>query len=198
VSSRPLRALAAVAIFLGCPQHLTDDFSTTRTSPDAAPELSAADCAPFDVCANACVDIDSDALHCGGCDTPIEGEEICSEGKPVSAEVGCGIRRLCDRGCVDTQTNPFHCGACDVECKRGQRCMMGRCECPPGSRDCGASCLECCSDQDCPMDRTCSGGECLLLCSLPLWDAWTAASICRRSRSTAGAAATIAVRKARV
>jgi hypothetical protein len=163
----PLCAIVAGAILQGCPQRLTDDFSTT-TRHDASPGVTAADCAPFDVCTDECVDLESDALHCGACGTAIGEGEICSRGSPISADVGCGARRLCDRGCVDTQNNPFHCGGCGVACQRGGRCMMGRCECPAGTRDCGSSCRPCCADPDCPMEKTCSDGECVLSCSLPL------------------------------
>jgi hypothetical protein len=177
---RPSRPLGVgVAVFLlGCPQHLTDDFSTAPgDSPgprdasseprDASPEPGLTSCAPFESCDGRCVDLASDALHCGACGGAVEADQICSQGNPLSADLGCGARRLCARGCVDPQTNPFHCGTCDVACKLGARCAMARCECPPGTRDCGDSCRQCCSDADCPMEKTCSAGACVLVCSSP-------------------------------
>jgi len=166
---RPAQTLVVGALWLfaiglqGCPQQLTDDFSIER--PDAAPV--ALDCAPFDACSGACVDLASDASHCGECDAAVDADEICSRGTPIDAESGCGARRLCDRGCVDVQTHTLHCGACGVRCERGERCMMGRCECPPGTRDCGSVCSECCSSNDCAGDERCSEGACALSCTLP-------------------------------
>jgi hypothetical protein len=160
------RAAWVGALLLGCPQRLTDDFSTVRG--DASTPPDALDCAPFEACDGSCVDVDSDALHCGSCDAAVEAEQICSQGNAISADVGCGGRLLCDRGCIDPLTHPFHCGACGESCKPGARCMLGRCECGPGTRDCGSACRGCCSSRDCPMDRTCSDGECLLICERPL------------------------------
>jgi hypothetical protein len=151
---------------LGCPQNLTDDFSTVRS--DASAPSDTLDCAPFEACDGACVDVDSNALHCGACDDAVAAEEICSRGNAISADVGCGTRLLCDRGCADPLSHPFHCGTCGVSCKPGARCMMGRCECGPGTRDCGSDCRGCCTSRDCPMDRTCSSdSECVLVCELP-------------------------------
>jgi hypothetical protein len=155
------------ALLLGCPQRLEDDFTTVTVPGDASALPNAVDCAPFAACDGLCVDVDSNALHCGACGSAIDGEEICSRGSPISADLGCGTRLLCERGCVDPLNHPLHCGACGESCKAGARCMMGRCACGPGSRDCGSECRGCCSSGDCPMDKTCSEGECVLLCELP-------------------------------
>jgi hypothetical protein len=174
-----VRAAWVGAILLGCPQGLKDDFSIVRNDASAPPDdfptvrndasapPHAVDCAPFDACEGICVDVDSDALHCGACGAAVEAEEICSRGMAISADVGCGTRLLCERGCVDPLNHVFHCGTCGVSCKPGARCMMGRCECGAGTRDCGSECRGCCSSRDCPMDRTCSDGECLLICEAP-------------------------------
>ncbi|HTV23775.1 MAG TPA: hypothetical protein VMG12_34025 [Polyangiaceae bacterium] len=159
---------AALALSLGCPQQLTDDFSTTRSDDPDASAPAVIDCSPYAACDGACVDLDSDALHCGACDATLDDGELCSRGKPIDADDGCGSRRLCARGCVDTDSSPFHCGACGVRCDRGARCTMGRCACPAGLRDCGSECSECCSDDDCPMEKSCSDGACVLVCSAPL------------------------------
>jgi hypothetical protein len=162
--------IGTAALVWGCPQALTDDFTTVRVDAstpgdvDASPPPDAEACAPFAACGGTCVDLQSNALHCGGCDESVAAEQICLQGSAVAESVGCGRRRLCGRSCVDSQSNPFHCGSCDLACERGARCMMGRCECAPGTRDCGIECRQCCSDRDCPMDRTCVDGSCLLLC----------------------------------
>jgi hypothetical protein len=177
-----LRALTLLLALgsLGCPQLSSDDFSTERRpgvdasspplghGPDASPFMrDAADCAPLAVCEGACVDVQSDALHCGDCDGVIGTDQICSDGRSVSAATGCGMRSLCGRGCVDIKANPLHCGACGVACKLGARCMMSRCQCPPGTKDCGSECRQCCLDADCPMDRACLDGRCELVCTAP-------------------------------
>jgi hypothetical protein len=175
--SRALGVGAAVfpvaCLHMACPQTLADDFFTPPgdASPppaDASPGLDAEACAPFDACGGRCVDLASDALHCGACNQAIGEDQLCSQGNPVAASTGCGPRRLCARGCVDPNNSPFHCGACEVACKLGERCMMGRCQCPAGTRDCGDTCRQCCSDADCPMEKTCSAGVCELICSAPL------------------------------
>ncbi len=149
---------------LACPQLARDDFTTVR-GPDAG--QTAIDCAPFERCGEACVDLASNPSHCGECGAALEEDQICSMGNGISARTGCGLMQtLCNRGCVDTEAHPFFCGACDVHCKPGARCMMGNCMCaPPAAKDCGDACRQCCGDADCPMDKVCSAGVCELQCS---------------------------------
>jgi hypothetical protein len=179
VRVRLIRLVLPMALgSLGCPQLSSDDFSIEpRQQMDGStPALDdrdaglldpAEDCAPLDACGGACVDAKSDPLHCGDCDVVIAADQICSDGRSVSAATGCGMRSLCGRGCVDIKANPLHCGACGAACKRGARCMMSRCQCPVGTKDCGSECRECCADADCPMAGVCVEGACELVCAAP-------------------------------
>jgi hypothetical protein len=83
-----------------------------------------------------CVDVQSDAFHCGGCNR--ECDDACCKGEccfPSNGQVclphgcGCADRRLsiCGAGCVDLQTDPFNCGACGTPCPAGVACEDGRC-----------------------------------------------------------------------
>src|SRR5262245_29567286 len=85
---------------LGCPQLLADDFWTDDT------------CTPYEVCDKACVDLQSDPLHCGSCGQSVDGSQICSLGAAIAASDGCGAQTLCNGGCVDLQSHPFFCGSC--------------------------------------------------------------------------------------
>lgn len=171
--SRCSRAIAAAAVALssfGCPQLLKDEFTTVRPgdAEGAPPTVTAEECAPFALCDDACVDVQSNPRHCGECAAAIGENQICSLGQAISASDGCGLRTLCAGGCVDPQTHPFYCGSCDLACKLGARCNMGRCECaPPTAKDCGADCRQCCADADCPMDKRCFDGVCLPNCVAP-------------------------------
>jgi hypothetical protein len=149
--------LATAVSAYGCPQLLSDDFEV------ADPQQ----CAPFRLCDNACVDTQSNAKHCGACGAAIADGQICSMGAAVRADVGCGMRTLCNGGCVDTNTHPLFCGGCDVACETSQRCAMGRCECGAPLKNCAGVCRECCTNSDCPGDRTCSEGVCVLHCAAP-------------------------------
>lgn len=76
-------------------------------------------------CTAGCVDPQSDAEHCGACDTPCAPEASCQAGTCVAScdapEVGC------DGTCHDLSNDEQHCGACDMPCPAGQPCVEGQC-----------------------------------------------------------------------
>ncbi|MBX3269547.1 MAG: hypothetical protein KF729_04770 [Sandaracinaceae bacterium] len=68
-------------------------------------------CLPGEVsCDGACADLQSDALHCGGC------------GAACPAGTAC-----CGGACVDTSSSGLHCGRCRNRCPPLQRCEGGTC-----------------------------------------------------------------------
>jgi len=131
---------------------------------------------PTNKCA---VDPRRDSKHCGGCGNecltfaPIHMTSRCVDGK---CELECysmpryvfpdseaptkyeNCNGLLDDGCeVDLFTNSANCGACGNACAAGQRCIQGRCGCPPGLIECNGFCIDASSD-----DFNCGacGNEC--------------------------------------
>ncbi|MEZ4293868.1 MAG: hypothetical protein R3B70_02745 [Polyangiaceae bacterium] len=76
-------------------------------------------------CGGECVNLSSDADHCGACDNAcFDGS--CVEG--VCPGTGCGGGlTLCDGVCVSTESSTDHCGACGVVCPDGV-CVQGMCK----------------------------------------------------------------------
>jgi hypothetical protein len=73
-----------------------------------------------------CVDLQSDATHCGVCDAACAAEEVCSGG----ACEGCPANTtVCGATCADTMTDPSNCGGCGEVCGVGQVCEGGACGC---------------------------------------------------------------------
>ncbi|MBN1771445.1 MAG: hypothetical protein JXB32_09300 [Deltaproteobacteria bacterium] len=102
---------------------------------DAADEASA--CPPGYVeCGGVCVDVTSNADHCGGCGLACPDGLVCNEGGCASS---CsGTLTLCGTSCVDLSTHRMHCGACDHPCSDALQadgsCRSGSCvlECRAG------------------------------------------------------------------
>jgi hypothetical protein len=74
-----------------------------------------------DACGLSCVDLQSDANHCGFCNVACKLGESCAMGKctctaPTSA---CG--------CIDAATDRTNCGGCGVVCSPAQSCDAGVC-----------------------------------------------------------------------
>ena len=96
------------------------------------------------LCGQTCVDLQSDALHCGSC------EKACStniaRAQPTCARGSCGFECMnglsaCTNACVDTSRDAQNCGACGQRCTGGKQCTAGRCDCPAGTHDCSGSCV---------------------------------------------------------
>lgn len=111
-----------------------------------------------------CVDVDSDPLHCGGCDTPCPDAAPCVDGACACSDG----QRACGSSCVDTTSDPDHCGGCDQPC--AMVCLAGEC-----AADCGAltACDGACvdtqgnrdhcggCDQPCAAGQDCVEGACV-------------------------------------
>jgi hypothetical protein len=64
-------------------------------------------------CSGLCLNVASDASHCGGCDKP-----ACQTGS-----------ECCGGGCVDTQNDATHCGGCTKPaCPGNDKCVGGQCQ----------------------------------------------------------------------
>jgi formylglycine-generating enzyme required for sulfatase activity len=74
-------------------------------------------------CGGQCVDLASNAGHCGGCGKVCSGGAICKAGECVCAS---GQER-CGGQCVDLASNAGHCGGCGKVCSGGAMCKAGKC-----------------------------------------------------------------------
>jgi hypothetical protein len=89
---------------------------------------------------SACVDVASDASHCGECGVACPTGASCDQGVcrcpapqilcdgQCSATCNCD-GEVCDGACVDTQTDALHCGDCAKACGAGSSCESGSCTC---------------------------------------------------------------------
>lgn len=77
------------------------------------------------LCDGACVDTETDPLHCGACGRICDA--ACSAGECVAM---CPEpTENCAGACVDLRTSSEHCGACGRTCESGQVCSAGDCSC---------------------------------------------------------------------
>jgi hypothetical protein len=119
--------LALCAAAFGC------DGETPRADAgddDAGPPACTA---PREMCGAACVDTDSNAANCGGCDMACGPSEVCADG--VCAMECAGGEIVCEGGCISPESDLGFCGA------------SGDCE--------GAN-----AGVACEGDEVCTGGEC--------------------------------------
>src|SRR5262245_15658035 len=75
------------------------------------------------LCGGTCVDVLSDAAHCGGCASECEPGYVCDGG---SCKLRCAEgHTLCGAECVSLDTDRANCGSCGVSCEAGQVCSLG-------------------------------------------------------------------------
>ncbi|MBM4321660.1 MAG: hypothetical protein FJ125_17395, partial [Deltaproteobacteria bacterium] len=90
-------------------------------------------------CGSWCAELSSDPAHCGGCERPCTGGQVCALGRCANQCSG-GLSQ-CGNACVDLQISPQHCGACDKACAPPAAigsCQGGACRlvgCWPGFGD---------------------------------------------------------------
>ena len=117
------------------------------------------------LCGSTCVDLTSDANHCGSCGNTCPPGKVCIGGvcSCPAGFVNCG------GVCVDLNTDVNHCGACGNACPTGKVCIGGICStCPGGSVDCNGTCIDLNTDANhcgacgnaCPTGYFCDGGSC--------------------------------------
>lgn len=155
----------ALLLWLGCS-------SSDRTSSCTALQVA---------CGGACVDVTTDARHCGACGNACGAEHVCVAARcqPVCPNG----QNLCGTACVDLQNDQSHCGDCGTRCPPGRVCIEGACEveCGPGGSPCegasedGGKTLSCVNleldrsncggcGNACPTGHLCRGGVCVVSC----------------------------------
>jgi hypothetical protein len=120
------------------------------------------DCPP-----DGCVDLRSDAAHCGACSAgcPVP-DSIC-----VAGNCGCraGLTLCAAEGsvCRDLRTDPEHCGTCDTACNGCEDCQGGSCVVVFDGEPCldengdPACCQRGCEGVECGPCAGCEQGECV-------------------------------------
>jgi hypothetical protein len=99
----------------------------------------------FTPCGGVCVDLLSDAMHCGECSEACD-VGVCDEG---SCEPdGCQESTDCNGSCVDLEHSPLHCGGCDEACDGDELCIEAECV--------GYQPTDCRSDLDCDAGVCCA------------------------------------------
>ena len=70
-------------------------------------------------CGDNCVDPDTSLEHCGVCDNPCTGMQLCIAGVCQAPPMCSDPFKICDGVCVNTSTDPDNCGDCDGRCQSG-------------------------------------------------------------------------------
>ena len=85
-------------------------------------------------------DTNTTNAHCGDCNSPCSGGDICANGTcagscpPPTADCDMSSSTGCE---VDTSTDSLHCGNCPTSCSTSQYCQSGGCAaCSGALRDC--------------------------------------------------------------
>lgn len=75
------------------------------------------------MCGTECVDLTTNAAHCGACDDPCFAVADC-----VESECQCPTETTqCAQACVNLTSDPLHCGDCGQLCPAGSSCVAGEC-----------------------------------------------------------------------
>ncbi len=110
-------------------------------------------------CAGKCLDTQTDALNCGGCDIKCPTASACSAGK---CSCGTGLS-WCGSGstfaCIQTANDVNNCGSCGHKCGSGEECCGGTCKNPATAYSS--------DDANCGM----CGTKCGVTCGFPLFPA---------------------------
>ncbi|WP_437590704.1 MXAN_6577-like cysteine-rich protein [Sorangium sp. So ce1000] len=137
-------------------------------------------------CDGECVELQTNAEHCGACGDACEEGQLCVEGRcgeggggeggggsdigsGTGGEQECGEGQTeCSDGCVNLETDPRNCGDCDAECATGHVCADGACACAGDLMECDGVCVDALSDRlncgscgsRCTPAQLCEGGAC--------------------------------------
>jgi hypothetical protein len=139
-------------------------------------------CGNLECCDGLCVDLQSNAAHCGYCNRACTEGQTCRMGECVET---CGgmicssTQTCCDDVCTDTRSSTQHCGGCGNACDPGQICTAGSCEaltcdpeCEAGETCCRVGTTNTCVDlqtdrnncglcgETCGLNETCKAGVC--------------------------------------
>ncbi|WP_437508065.1 cadherin-like beta sandwich domain-containing protein [Sorangium sp. So ce1099] len=128
------------------------------------------------LCGDVCVDLATDAAHCGSCDIACAAGELCNGAGQCAATCTAGLL-ACDDTCVDPDTDRDHCGAkgdCSGDsagavCAAGEVCNgSGECElsCQSGLVACDGTCVDPDTDRDhCGATGDCTGESAGVACA---------------------------------
>ena len=115
-------------------------------------------------CNGACVDLKTDANHCGACGGHCAANQVCSAGACSPCPQN---RTQCTDQCANLMGDPFNCGACGNVCAGSQSCVAGSCGACDGTV-CANTCVELRTDRTncgacgntCAADQCCNAGIC--------------------------------------
>ena len=115
-------------------------------------------------CCTTCVDLYSNALHCGKCGKKCKAGFQCVGGKckKLSVPKKCGVHAACKKGstccknkaCVNLYSDATNCGKCGKKCKAGFQCVGGKCKKLPKPKRCGVH-AECKKGSTCCKNKSC-------------------------------------------
>jgi hypothetical protein len=123
----------------------------------------------MDACSGLCVDLQTDALHCGSCEKACPKGVACVKGA-CSLTCNGGLEK-CGTACVDVQNDAQNCSKCGMACmppaNSTSYCAAGKCGslCQTGFEDCNAK-----SDDGCEADLAKDPlhcGSCAVKCPTP-------------------------------
>ncbi|MCB9664478.1 MAG: hypothetical protein H6732_10205 [Alphaproteobacteria bacterium] len=116
-------------------------------------------------CGSDCVDVQTDANHCGRCDNQLPPNATCLAGTPTCTDAALS---WCTYQCVDLKRDSAHCGACDARVGPRQVCRQGMPACGVTFPDaCSTGCVDVDIDkqhcgmceQPAPNNTQCVAGE---------------------------------------
>ncbi len=119
-----------------------------RGGTNATPVCSAGSCSvtcpdALFGCGRDCVDRQTDAHHCGGCNNRCATGSECEGGQCVCP----ATNRVCNSVCINVQTDPRNCGQCNNVCAPNEVCDGGRCDCPSDKDVCDRVCVDTQADE---------------------------------------------------
>ena len=117
------------------------------------------------VCADRCVNEETDPDNCGACAAVCLFPGESCQGGSCACSTG---NTLCSGACVSEQDDSNNCGGCGIVCPGLGSCQNGACSCPSGQTGCGNVCVDEQTDPNncgacgaiCPMGAACNFGIC--------------------------------------
>ncbi|WP_437485633.1 cadherin-like beta sandwich domain-containing protein [Sorangium sp. So ce1014] len=128
------------------------------------------------LCGDVCVDLATDAAHCGACDVACPEGQVCDGAGECALSCQSGLV-ACDGTCIDPDTHRDHCGAsgdcsgsdAGVTCASGEICNgAGECalSCQSGLVACDGTCIDPDTDRDhCGASSDCRGSDAGVTCA---------------------------------
>ena len=145
---------AVLVLLWGCSDSQTDEGGAVTPIPDD-PTVRTCETmtCPHGCCDGVCVDLRSDAEHCGRCETTCDKNWFCID-SVCSQSCSGDNARMCSGQCVSIATNEDHCGRCNRACGDNMTCVNKACLCEDGWSDCDGNALNGCEIHDVSCDCT--------------------------------------------